>query len=85
MNRKQRKHESDDMRPEYDFSKGTRGKYFRRYVESSNVVVLEPDVSERFKNSVAVNEALRSLMRTEKVLKDLPNRPAKARRTAARR
>lgn len=53
----------DDMRPEYDFSHGVRGKYFRRYHESSNVVVLEPDVSEAFPNAATVNEALRVLVR----------------------
>jgi len=53
------------MRPEYDFSGGVRGKHYKRYVESSNVVVLEPDVHKRFKNSTAVNKALRSLIRAE--------------------
>ena len=52
-----------EMRPEYDFSGAVRGKYYRRYVESSNVVVIDPDVHERFKNAAAVNEALRTLIR----------------------
>ena len=43
------------MRPEYDFSGAIRGKYYRRYLESTNVVVLDPDVAKRFKNSTAVN------------------------------
>jgi hypothetical protein len=51
------------MRPEYDFSGGVRGKYYRRYIESTNVVVLEPDVHKMFSNSAAVNEALRTLIR----------------------
>ena len=55
--------EVNQMRPEYKFSGGARGKYYRRYIESSNVVVLEPDVHERFKNAAAVNEALRTLIR----------------------
>jgi len=54
------------MRPEYDFSGAIRGKYYRRYEESSNVVVIEPDVHKRFRNSAAVNEALRSLLRPTK-------------------
>jgi len=29
------------MRPEYDFSKGVRGKHAARYAEGTNVVVLE--------------------------------------------
>ena len=49
------------MRPEYDFSEGVRGKYYQRYMESGNVVVLEPDVHRRFRNPSAVNKALRSL------------------------
>jgi hypothetical protein len=51
------------MRPEYDFSKGVRGKYHRAYQESTNIVVLEPDVAARFKNSRAVNKALRAVLK----------------------
>jgi len=36
-----------EMRAEYDFSRGVRGKYFRRYHRGANVVVLEPDVAKR--------------------------------------
>ena len=59
--KKASKHE--DMLPEYDFSKGVRGKYAKRYHQGSNVIVLDPDVAERFPNSEAVNQALRSLAR----------------------
>jgi hypothetical protein len=52
----------DELRPEYDFSGGVRGKYAKRFAEGSNVVVLEPDVAERFPNSEAVNRALRKLI-----------------------
>lgn len=52
----------DDMRAEYDFSGGVRGKYAKRYAEGSNVVILEPDVAEKFPNSDAVNRALRKLI-----------------------
>jgi hypothetical protein len=52
-----------EMRPHYDFSKGVRGKYTKRYREGSNVVVLDPDVAALFKTSEAVNEALRELAR----------------------
>ena len=60
---------TDDLRPEYDFSGGVRGKYYKAYQESSNVVVLDPDVAEIFKDSAAVNDALRMLA---KVAKSLP-------------
>ena len=55
----------DELRPEYDFdySKGVRGKYYKRLLEEgANVVVLEPDVAKAFNDSVAVNTALRSLL-----------------------
>jgi hypothetical protein len=51
------------MRDRYDFSGGVRGKYAARYAEGANVVVLAPDVAEVFPDSIAVNEALRTLLR----------------------
>lgn len=54
----------DELRPEYDFdfSKAERGKYYRQFLESSNVVVLDPDVAAAFRNSAAVNQALRVML-----------------------
>ena len=60
---------SDDLRSEYDFdySKGVRGKYYKRILkEGANVVVLEPDVAKAFRGSKAVNDALRSLIQGTK-------------------
>ena len=54
---------SDDMRPEYDFSKGVRNKYAQRFREGTNVVILDPDVAAEFKDSAAVNDALRRLLK----------------------
>ena len=51
-----------DMLEEYDFSKGVRGKYARRYAEGTNVVVIDPDVAEYFPDHESVNESLRSLV-----------------------
>jgi hypothetical protein len=51
----------DDMLPEYDFSGAVRGKYYKRFRQNSNVVVLDPDVSEAFPNGESVNVALRTL------------------------
>ncbi len=50
-----------DMLNEYDFSSGVRGKYARRYVEGTNVVLLSPDVAEVFPDAESVNQALRAL------------------------
>lgn len=51
-----------DLLDEYDFSKGVRGKYAKRYVEGTNVVVLAPDVAAVFPDAESVNEALRALV-----------------------
>jgi hypothetical protein len=53
----------DTMRPEYDFSKGERGRYARRYAEGTNLVLLEPDVAAEFESAREVNRALRSYLR----------------------
>ncbi len=51
----------DDLRAEYDFSGGVRGKHAARYAEGTNVVLLDPDVAEAFPNPATVNEVLRAL------------------------
>lgn len=48
-------------REEFDFSRGERGKYAKRFQEGSNLVLLDPDVAEVFSDSKAVNRALRTL------------------------
>jgi len=50
-----------DMLEEYDFSKGIRGKYAKRYAVGTNVIVIEPDVAKYFPDHDSVNQALRSL------------------------
>ena len=60
---------TDELRPEYkrsDFGTLVRGKYAKRATESSNVVVLEPQVARAFPNDRAVNTALRGLLRERK-------------------
>jgi hypothetical protein len=71
-----------DMLEEYDFSKGIRGKYARRYAEGTNVVVIDPDLMEFFPDQDSVNEALRNLAAVIRRQK-LKRRPAT--RTSARR
>lgn len=66
--------EQDDMRPEYDFdyTKAVRGKYYQRLLEAgANVVVLDPDIARAFRDSAAVNEALRSLLELSDVTQRL--------------
>ena len=53
--------ENDDLQSEYPaelIEFGIRGKYANRFKEGSNVVVIDPDQSDAFPNSEAVNEAL---------------------------
>jgi hypothetical protein len=50
------------MLDEYDFSKGVRGKYAKRYAEGTNIVILSPDVAKFFPDSQSVNQALRLLI-----------------------
>lgn len=56
-----KRRDKDHMRPEYDFSKGERGKYVARLVKGANVIVLDSDVAAIFRDSKSVNTALRKL------------------------
>ena len=56
-----KKKPDQELRDEYDFRGGVRGKYAARYAEGSNVVVLEPDVAQAFPDADSVNKALRVL------------------------
>lgn len=60
------KNKQNKTLPEYDFSKGTRGKYSKRYAEGTNVIVLAPDVYKMFPDSESVNETLRTLVKIAK-------------------
>ena len=51
-----------DMLEEYDFSRGVRGKYSKKYKKGTNVVLIDPDVAEFFSDEDSVNDALRSLI-----------------------
>jgi len=79
--------QQDELRPEYDFDYSTavRGKYYRRIMkEGANVAVLEPDVAKVFRNSAAVNEALRSLLQLSETTRRL-TRPSSGRAASPRR
>ncbi len=63
MNQENDRGDKDDMRPEYDFRGGVRGKYYKEYMKGTNVVLLDPDVSAVFPDSESVNQALRVLIK----------------------
>ena len=62
---------SDELRPEYDLRTllkgGVRGKYAAKYRAGTNVVLLDPDVAKAFRTERAVNEALRLVLRLNKI------------------
>lgn len=64
--KKDKQVDKDELRAEYersDFPAGlVRGKYAERMRESSNIVVLRPEVAQVFPNEAAVNNALLSLI-----------------------
>jgi hypothetical protein len=87
----------DELRPKYDFAAmkgGVRGKYARRVHESTNIVVIAPEVADAFPTEQAVNEALKGMLSTTRAVRQtggLPNtalppsrgpRKAKSRRRA---
>ena len=56
------KRRSAEMRAEYDFFEGVRGKYVDRYRRGTNVVLLDPELADAFPDSKSVNDALRALV-----------------------
>ena len=62
------------MRPEYDLRGEVRGKYYQRYRQGTNVVLLEPDVARLFPDSATVNEALRRYL-SEHGTRPAPSKP----------
>jgi hypothetical protein len=65
--------EDDDI-PEMDLTGGVRGKYYERYMRSTNVVLLEPDMALVFHDSAAVNQALREYLSEHGAPPDLTKR-----------
>ena len=55
----------EEMRAEYNFRGGVRGKYAARFAPDGivRVVVLAPDVADVFKSARAVNAALRRVLK----------------------
>lgn len=61
MKKNDRKAKIGEMRREYDFSGGVRGKYARRFAKGTNLVAIDPELAKIYKDSDAVNRALRLL------------------------
>ena len=70
--------DNDEMRPEYDFSQGVRGKHYQAYRAGTNVVFLEADIAAVFRDSASVNQALRLLVRLSKTKGVVDGRANKA-------
>jgi len=55
----------DELRPEYDLTQlkgGVRGKYYKRAIAGTNLVLIEPDLARAFPDADSVNRALRILL-----------------------
>lgn len=61
---------------------GVRGKYYKRFMQGSNVVLLRPEVHKAFPTSEAVNEALLGLLAPTEQTARITGR---AKRSAARK
>lgn len=61
---------------------GVRGKYFKKMMQGSNVVVLQPEIQKAFPSSEAVNKALASMLAFSKETQGLTGR---SKRTSRKR
>ena len=55
----------DELRKEYDLATlgpGVKGKYHDRFLEGTNLVLLDPDIAEAFPSAKDVNDTLRVLV-----------------------
>jgi hypothetical protein len=79
--KKTRQKAVDELRSEYDFASmrgGVRGKYVDRLREGTNIVLIEPEVSEAFPTESAVNEALKGMLSTTRAVRRTGGLPNKA-------
>jgi hypothetical protein len=82
------KKNSDDLRPEYDLSKlkgGVRGKYYRKATAGTNLVLIEPELTNVFPDTESVNRALRLLADTAAAATERSRRPIKTRHKRLKR
>lgn len=82
MKKASAKKNSDDLRPEYDLSTlkgGVRGKYYRKATAGTNLVLIEPELTNVFPDTESVNRALRLLADTAASATERSRRPSKTR------
>jgi len=63
MKQAQKNNSGNGMLNDYDFTRGIRGKYTKRYASGTNIVILAPDVAKVFSGSKSVNRVLRAIAR----------------------
>ena len=63
--------------------KGARGKYFKPFLQGSNVVVLQPEILKAFPTSEAVNKALASMLAFAQETQGLTSRSSRTPRKRA--
>jgi len=67
MKKASAKPDNNELRPEYDLSKlkgGVRGKYYKQATAGTNLVLIDPELTEVFPDTESVNRALRLLADT---------------------
>ncbi len=57
--------DSDEMKKEYDFSGGGRGRYANRFAGAARVAVISPELARFFPDSDSVHAALSGLVGTK--------------------
>jgi hypothetical protein len=74
----------DGLRPEYDLTQlkgGVRGKYYQQATAGTNLMLIEPELVEVFRDAESVNRALRLLVDTAEAVAG----PSRRRRGAPNR
>jgi len=64
------------MKAEYDLRDGVRGKYYERYRQGTNIILLDPDIAKVFRDSETVNIALRQFLSEHGAPATAPKRSA---------
>ena len=66
-----------------ELGRGSRGKYLKRFMQGSNVVVLQPEIQKAFPTSEAVNKALASMLAFAQETQGLTGRASRTSRKRA--